>query len=175
MSKRLFLFRHGKSDWDAPFATDRERPLSLRGERDAQNMGMLLAASGTRLPTLVVCSTALRARATLDLALRAGDGWSPEVRYSDALYEATETAVLEEVRSLPQEHDRVMLVGHEPTWSRLVALLCGGGRVRMPTAAMARLDLGVARWQEAAAGGAELVWLFQPAFFRKFRYSDRRR
>ena len=172
MSRRLFLFRHGKSDWDAPFSSDHERPLSLRGERDAQNMGMLLAASGRPLRQLVVCSTALRARATLDLALRAGN-WSPEVVFSDALYHAGPAQVLEVIREFPDHAARVMLVGHEPTWSGLVQGFCGG-RVRMPTAALARLDLPVSHWRDAAFGSGELVWLFQPRFFRKFRYSGRR-
>ncbi len=173
MSRRLFLFRHGKSDWDAPFERDHDRPLSLRGERDAQNMGMLLALSGTRLPGLVICSTALRARATLDLALRAGD-WAPDVRFSDALYQATVAQVLEFIRDLPDQHDRIMLVGHEPTWSGLVHALTGG-RVRMPTAGMARLDLEADGWRDVEEGRGELVWLLQPAFFRRFRYGDRRR
>jgi len=173
MSKKLFLFRHGKSDWDAPFTSDHERPLSLRGERDAQNMGMLLTASGTPLPELVVCSTALRARATLDLALRAGQ-WSPEVVMSDALYEASIEEVAALVRDLPAGKSRVMLVGHEPTWSGLVRHFTGG-RVRMPTAAMARIDFGVSSWPALVAGEGELVWLHQPKFFRKFRYAERRR
>jgi phosphohistidine phosphatase len=171
-TKKLFLFRHGKSDWHAGHAGDHERPLSLRGERDAQNMGMLLVAAGQPLPQLVICSTAKRARATLDLALRAGD-WSPEVVFSEALYASTPERVLEVIRQLPEKHARVMLVGHEPTWSELVLRFCGG-RVRMPTAAMARLDLGVSRWSEAAFGKGELVWLHQPKFFRKFRYAGRR-
>ncbi len=172
MSKRLILFRHGKSDWDAPFSADHERPLSLRGERDAQNMGMLLAASGRPLPELVICSTAVRARATLDLAMRAAD-WSPEVEFSDALYESSPEQMLEVIHQLPDTASRVMLVGHEPTWSGLVKNFCGG-RVRMPTAALARLDLGVSHWQDAVFGKGELVWLFQPRFFRKFRNTVRR-
>ncbi len=172
MTRRLFLFRHGKSDWDAAFDDDRERPLSLRGERDAQNMGMLLAASGVPLPELVICSPAVRARATLDLALRAAD-WHPEVRYDEALYESTPEQVLGVIHKLPHKTRRVMLVGHEPTWSALIEAFTGG-RVRMPTAAMARLDLPVSQWADAAFGAGELVWLHQPKFFRKFRYTDRR-
>jgi len=173
MSRRLFLFRHGKSDWDAAFSSDHERPLSLRGERDAQNMGMLLAASGTPLPQLVICSTAVRARATLDLALRAGD-WSPEVVMSEELYASSPEKVLQLVRKLPAKKERVMLVGHEPTWSELIRRFTGG-RVRMPTAAMARIDFPLSRWEELDFDQGELVWLHQPRFFRKFRYAGGRR
>ena len=132
-------------------------------------MGMLLVRSGKKLPTLVVCSSALRARSTLDVALRAGE-WSPEVIISDALYATSAEKVLSLVRKLPDSHQRVMLVGHEPTWSELVRRFCGG-RVRMPTAAMARIDFQARKWREVAFDGGELVWLLQPSFFRKFRYS----
>ncbi|RTZ76431.1 MAG: histidine phosphatase family protein [Gammaproteobacteria bacterium] len=172
MSRRLFLFRHGKSDWNAAFASDHERPLSLRGERDAQNMGMLLASSGTPLPQLVICSTAVRARSTLDLALRAGD-WAPEVVMSEALYATSAEKVLQLIRKLPAKEERVMLVGHEPTWSELICNFTGG-RVRMPTAAMARLDFPLSRWEDLDFDQGELVWLLQPRFFRKFRYTGRR-
>lgn len=167
--KRLILFRHGKSDWDSGAASDHERPLALRGERDAQNMGMLLVRSGQKLPSLVVCSSALRARSTLEIAMRAAD-WSPEVIISDALYATSAERVLALLRKLPGKHDRVMLVGHEPTWSELVRRFCGG-RVRMPTAGMARLDFQVSAWPELAFDGGELAWLLQPSFFRRFRYS----
>jgi len=171
--KRLILFRHGKSDWAAAFSSDHERPLSLRGERDAQNMGMLLVYSDQPLPGLVVCSSALRARATLDTALRAGQ-WSPEVVISDELYATSADKMLALIRKLPQKHERVMLVGHEPTWSELIRHFCGG-RVRMPTAGMARLDFHVSRWADVDFDQGEMVWLLQPKFFRKFRYSERRR
>lgn len=132
-------------------------------------MGMLLVRSGQKLPTLVVCSSALRARSTLDIALRAG-GWSPEVVFSDALYASSAEKVLSLLRELPDAHDRVMLVGHEPTWSDLARRFCGG-RVRMPTAGMARFDFQGLAWRDLAFDEGELIWLLQPSFFRKFRYS----
>ena len=39
----LILFRHGKSDWDAPYANDHERPLANRGKEAARCMGRLLS------------------------------------------------------------------------------------------------------------------------------------
>ena len=41
--KRLLVFRHGKSDWDADYGVDFERPLALRGQKAARTMGRFLA------------------------------------------------------------------------------------------------------------------------------------
>lgn len=63
---RLLLLRHAKSDWHTESDHDHERPLASRGERDAIRIGRFLTAAGLR-PELVLCSTAIRARRTVEL------------------------------------------------------------------------------------------------------------
>lgn len=163
MSKRLLLFRHAKSDWHAGIPDDHERPLTKRGSEAARIMGRVLAAAD-QLPDLVVTSSAVRARTTVELAHEAG-GWRCPVETSDALYDTDAASVLEEIRKLPDAAAGVLLAGHEPTWSELASRLIGGGDLRFPTAALARLDLDVARWRDATFGCGALVWLLQPKFF----------
>ena len=158
--KTLLILRHGKSDWNADFRYDHERPLNKRGEKAARAVGRYLTATD-QVPERVITSTAVRARDTLALALEAG-GWTSEVRETDALYEATLSDVLREVQAEPDEADRLLLVGHEPTWSSMVSELIGDARVRFPTAAIARIDLDVGRWADVQWGGGELVWLIPP-------------
>ena len=55
-----------------------------------------------------------------------------------------------------------MVVGHEPTCSEIVRFLIGGGLVRMPTAALARIDLRVDEWGQVSAGTGVLSWLVVP-------------
>ena len=60
--KNLYLLRHAKSSWDAPALSDGERPLNVRGRRDAPRMGEAL---GTRLvPMTFHVSPAERAQQT---------------------------------------------------------------------------------------------------------------
>ena len=78
MSHALIVFRHSKSDWSADYGgSDLERPLAKRGRKAARAAGRFLAA--TEVPDSVICSPALRARATLDLASEARD-WEWSVR-----------------------------------------------------------------------------------------------
>lgn len=163
MSKRLLLFRHAKSDWHAGALNDHERPLTKRGREAARVMGRVLAAAD-QLPDLVVTSSAVRAHTTVELAHEAG-GWTCPIETSDALYDTDAASVLEEIRGLPDSADKVLLAGHEPTWSEVASRLIGGGDLRFPTAVLARLDLDVARWRDATFGSGVLVWLLQPKFF----------
>ena len=162
-SNSLILFRHAKSDWDASYQTDHNRPLAHRGVKAAQQMGTILSDSG-KLPDLVICSTATRARQTLELASTAGN-WNCDVQFSDDLYEATAKNLISLLQQVSSSVNSLMLVGHEPTWSSLTSMLIGGGNIRFPTAAMARIDFYYNDWRSVDIGSGQLRWLLQPKFF----------
>ena len=167
MTKHLLLFRHAKSDWGTAAEHDHARPLTKRGIAAAQAMGRILTASG-QTPDRVVTSSAVRAKTTAEVA-RATGKWKCPIAITDALYDTAATAVLEEIRALPKSATTVLFVGHEPTWSD-GEFLIGGGNLRFPTAALARIDLAVPGWQAVTFGRGELVWLLQPKFFTKGKF-----
>lgn len=156
----LILFRHGKSDWLADDGNDLARPLSARGRRNARTMGRFLAEAG-QLPDRVLASPAERALETLRIAMKSG-GWDAAVDVCATLYGGT-TELFEELRG--QTEAVLLVVGHEPTWSLAVETLIGGGRVRMPTAALARVELDVESWRDLRPGCGELAWLVCPGLF----------
>ena len=80
----LLLFRHAKSDRAGFSGDDFDRPLNKRGVSDARRMGGLLAGAD-QIPDRVLCSTALRARTTLELAMASG-GWHSSVCHEESLY-----------------------------------------------------------------------------------------
>jgi len=158
--KTIFLLRHAKSDWHAASGGDHERPLNKRGRAAAERIGRFLAAAG-ELPAVVASSSATRARQTVEHAARAG-AWPCPIEIRDQLYLGSPRAVLEEIRRQPETCSSVLLAGHEPGWSAAVAQLAGGGEVRMVTAAVARLDVAVASWQEVEFGRGQLIWMVTP-------------
>ena len=158
--KTVMLLRHGKSDWGSDTGDDRDRPLAKRGQRAARVMGELLGGGGLA-PDAAITSPAVRARTTLELAMKAG-GWMCPVQVSEALYGEGPHAVLEEVAKLPGDVTRVLLVGHEPTWSEITGLLVGGGNHRVPTGALVAIDLDVDTWADAAPGQGQLAFLLPP-------------
>jgi len=165
--KTLLVMRHAKSDWDASFDADRDRPLAARGRKDAPRMGRFLTAVG-HIPDLVIASTAVRARSTAEMAAAAGR-WKCQVKVDDCFYGAVPDEVLAEIAGVADRHDRLLVVGHEPTWSGLVGLLVGGCAVRMPTAAVACIEIGgpTAGWDALEPGSGELQWLVTPRLLKK--------
>lgn len=113
------------------------------------------------IPDLILSSTAVRALTTAELALEAG-GWDCKVVTNPDLYASDPDRVIEVIHGIENRVDRLLIAGHEPTWSTLVTWLIGGGRVRMPTAAVACLDLPHGDWIDLAPATCEMRWLITP-------------
>lgn len=134
--KTLILLRHAKSSWDGG-EVDHDRPLAKRGRRQAPEAGAWLA---DHLPDieLAVVSTAARARETWELA--SGElTLAPAVRFDENAYAAWGETLRDLVRGLPEEHETVALVGHNPGLEDLVEML-SGHYLTMPTACLAVLE-----------------------------------
>ena len=147
--KRLWILRHAKSSWDQPGIADHDRPLAPRGRKAARRIARWADANDVR-PELVLCSTALRARSTLDL-IRAGIG-DPAERVARGLYHASADDVLELVAWTPDDVERVMLIGHNPTLHELAGVLAPPGPEAFPTGALATVRLEIDSWESIAPG-----------------------
>lgn len=166
--KTLILMRHAKSAWDDPAQKDIDRPLSARGQKAAPRMGAWLAADGYR-PDVVLCSTATRARQTLEL-VQPSLPKGVALEHRRGLYMASPREMLTEIGKVPEMVETVMLVGHNPGIGSLASLLCGGGdpkalanlHGKFPTAAIAVLSFNVARWSDIAAGAGTLRAFTRP-------------
>jgi phosphohistidine phosphatase len=143
--KTVLILRHGKSSWNNPGLEDHDRPLKKRGRKDAPRIGRLLVREGL-VPDRIISSTAARARRTAELAAEAC-GYEGEVALSPEIYLSGPDAYLEELRILPDDVDRAMVVGHNPDVEDLVFLLSGRSEV-MPTAALAAIDVPLDRWKD---------------------------
>lgn len=168
--KTLFLFRHGKSNWDADYQEDHDRPLAKRGKTAAAVMGVYLARL-QQVPDLVFTSSAVRARDSIRRAAKAG-GWTCPVEITERLYRAAPEQVLDMIREGEDAADSILLAGHEPTWSLLAGGLIGEANLKFPTAAMARIDLAVENWSEVEFGKGILVWLVTPKLLAALGWPD---
>jgi phosphohistidine phosphatase SixA len=139
--QELILLRHAEAVPIETSGDDQQRPLSARGEKEAQAAGLWLAAHGIR-PERVLCSPTRRTDETTRLALAAIDS-APVPQMADEIYDASPGELL---ALLDQHGDArtVMLVGHNPGIERLVALLVEGRSDEfrgMPPGALAVLHL----------------------------------
>lgn len=164
--KTVLLLRHAKSDWGAPSTDDHDRPLAPRGRRAAERLGRALATLGPS-PGTVLTSSALRARDTGERVVEAA-GWTCPFEEDRQLYLTSPTVVLQRIREQDDAVTTLLVVGHEPVWSELATELTGG-RMKLPTGAVARIDLAVGRWRDAAPGAGTLIWLLTPKVLKRLR------
>ncbi len=157
----LYLLRHAKSSWSDPTLPDHERPLAQRGRRDAKRIGKHLVRLGIE-PELVLCSSARRARETLE-GIRPALGTTSTVKVDPDLYGASSDKLLEQIRGVPEGVTSLMLIGHNPGLQDLALALALPGpqlarlEVKFPTAALATLSLAKASWRELSGDDAELA------------------
>ena len=149
--------RHAKSDWNANYGADHDRPLNERGKRSARAIGEALTADGVA-PDHIISSTAVRARTTAELAASAGR-WDCELVLDSRLYGGGADTVVS-VAASTERGERLMLVGHEPTWSFLVSRLTGT-HVDMKTATVALIDFEVDGWSQIPATKGKVRHVYQ--------------
>ncbi len=164
----LTLFRHAKSSWELNTADDRERPLNARGLAAAPMMGAFLRDQGLK-PDLVLCSTAVRTRQTLELA---SSGWEPEpkTKFEGGLYLADPSDLLARVRKAPRTVKHLMIVGHNPGLQIFAVELVGEGdpelvgaiSSKLPTASVVTLAFDVKAWADVAPGLGRLIHFATP-------------
>jgi phosphohistidine phosphatase len=164
--KQLTLLRHAKSVQDLVYAVDRDRPLAERGRGDAETLGRFFAQAGV-IPDMIASSPAVRARQTAEVLARTA-GYRGEIRWEEAVYAAGADALLSVVRGLPDQAEHVLLIGHNPGFEELAALLIGTEcGVTLPTAAAAHFEIDADRWSEVCTGAGRLQWLITPKLLRK--------
>ena len=166
--RTLLVLRHAKTEDTRPGGKDSERKLTPDGERHALEVGDYLRAQGITVDT-VLCSSAARARQTLEL-LKLGDQPSSDrVEVADRFYNAGTDTLINAVRELPNDCRVVLLIGHapgapgvvyeltDPTTSEREAV--AAIESRFPAAALAQLDFD-GDWAEMEA--ASLVSVRMP-------------
>jgi phosphohistidine phosphatase len=164
--RTLILLRHAQADDSRPGGHDIDRTLTAAGERQAQNVGKFLRDQGIEVDA-VLCSSAVRARQTLDQLTQAGEPGRVEV--SEEYYNAGADTLLDALRGLPADTAVALLVGHAPGVPGLAIELADPESSdpdamavlerRFPAAAVARLEFAGA-WADLAK--AELVGLRIP-------------
>lgn len=166
--------RHAKSDWDHPGLQDRQRPLSTRGRKAAPRVGSWMRETGLE-PDLVLCSTAVRTRETLELLGDAIPSGTP-VHFLDALYHASVHTLLEEIRNAPPEAKCLLVVGHNPGLHELIWRLPVPGsmppdvlarlRLKLPTGSLAHFRAPDGGWGSVAQRSLEFVEWITPRELR---------
>jgi phosphohistidine phosphatase len=143
----LWLLRHAEAADGGP---DDDRPLTERGARQADAVGIALARLGTHID-VCLSSPKLRARQTAERACeRLGVEVILEPRLAGEPFD---------VHDLTAGHGDVLLIGHDPSFSLLLHDLTGA-QARMSKGGLAGIDNG------------ELISLLRPAELTAIAFSE---
>jgi phosphohistidine phosphatase len=175
--RRLMLFRHAKTESEAPSGRDQDRRLDSRGHRDAAEIGGWIARHPP-FPDLVLVSHAVRAFQTWEIAWEAMKELVPEpgVELMPELYGADVSQLLETIHEASAaDPKRLMLVGHNPGMHELALALAGKGDhagrkaliENLPTSGLAIFDFDIDDWTDVAFRRGRLVGFVSPKLLRQ--------
>ena len=156
---RLHLLRHADAGdpgaWEGP---DEIRPLSPKGQRQAERLAALLAGGGFA-PDAILSSPMTRARETAEIVAAA---LGRPVRIDPRLAGPLELATVEAILADAGDPARPILVGHDPEFSALAGELTGAVGLQLRKGTFARIDAE----RPLEPGGGVLRWLVPPDLLR---------
>jgi len=158
---KLLLLRHAIAvPADTSGIADEDRPLTSKGRKRFKKAARGLAEI-VATPDLLLASPLLRARETAEIA---GKAWGLKVTPEPLLAGGTPEALLSAVAA-HSKLDVVVLVGHEPDLSKLLAHLIGGDgeglSFKKGGAALVGLD-------DDTTSSGRLIWFMPPRLLRTF-------
>jgi phosphohistidine phosphatase len=158
----LHFLRHAHAgDPEAWTGDDAARPLSDKGEKQAERLGTFLAGVGFK-PDVIVSSPKLRAAQTAEIVAK---HLGIQISFDDRLAGAFEVEILETLLRDAGDPVRPVVVGHDPDFSDVLAELTGASQLPMPKGALARVDIE----RPLRAGGGTLHWLVPPDLLKPAR------
>jgi phosphohistidine phosphatase len=148
--KTLLILRHAKAVPKDPNVSDQDRPLDKLGEDDALRMGKLMKDKDM-IPSLIISSTALRAKTTAELVAK-GCGYEGDIFLDQSLYEAKPKDYLAILETLSDRYSSVLIVGHNPVIEETIQMLTDSSDVLpIPSCALAHLSLPIEKWSDLSS------------------------
>ena len=168
--KTLTILRHAKSGWDAPVERDFDRPINARGRRGAELIGQYVRRNTWPIDR-IIASPAVRVTDTLDVFLPAAGLDDLEPHWDRRIYLASAATLMDVIREAARDADHLMLVGHNPGLEDLILMLALADKddplrsavdEKLPTAALARLDLAIDGWRAIKVGVGKMTHFVRP-------------
>ena len=159
--KTLYLVRHAKSSWKYPNLDDFERPLNKRGRKSAPIMGKILKKLKVT-PDLVLSSPANRAAMTARIIAASINYPLENIRYGEAIYEFSESALIHVVKQIDDAVNKAMVVGHNPAINGMANYIADQSISNIPTCGVFCVDLDISSWAKIFKHGGKFKFFEFP-------------
>jgi phosphohistidine phosphatase len=151
---KVYFLRHGVAvESDQWQGVDAERPLTADGRKAMEREAKVIAQMDLELDAIVTSPLA-RAKETAAIV---GEQLKMKPIDDERLAGGFDASALAQILRRHADAKNVMLVGHEPHFSRTIGALIGSGRVQIKKGGLARVDV-----KNASLQSGELVWLIPP-------------
>jgi len=159
--KTVYLNRHAKSSWSDPGLSDYDRPLNKRGKRDAPLMAKVLCEK-IKPPQLIYSSPANRAITTA-IQIAKGFGYDESDIIKDQnIYGAVVSDLVRIISSTSDKYERIMLFGHNPTFTMTSNYLSDKYIDNLPTSGFVQIDFVLESWKDIEGDTGKLVLFEYP-------------
>lgn len=157
--KTLYLLRHAAAEKQTGGQLDQERSLTKKGRKEAKKLARFLREKGVKAD-LIISSPAVRALQTAKIYARALDYTAKRVVQDGAIYAGGDTpeenVLLTLVQKIDDQHETVLLVGHDPLISQFARDLQPSFQESFPAGAMVALSFRGKSWSSIAPGKAKV-------------------
>ncbi|MBT0608560.1 SixA phosphatase family protein [Aequorivita echinoideorum] len=148
--KTLYFVRHAKSSWKYD-VDDHKRPLKGRGERDGKLVSKEVSLS-IEQPEKIISSDATRALTTAHFFKKALKVDDANFETNHDLYDFSGQNVMRIIKSLPDNLDTVMIVGHNHAFTSVVNMLGNKYIENVPTCGFVMLQFEEEKWSSITTG-----------------------
>ena len=145
--KELFVLRHAKSSWDESSVDDVDRTLTLRGINDAHAMANRLKKQLKDID-LILASHANRATHTATIFAEIIGYPLSNIKISSKLYDIGDNQFTSIVKELSDDLTRVLIVGHNPTFTYFVNRYLRSTIDNIPTTGIVGLSFNTGSWSD---------------------------
>jgi phosphohistidine phosphatase len=161
MTMRVYFMRHGdagdKKAWQGP---DSERPLSEIGVERTNAAAAHFEHTGFR-PTRILTSPLARAYQTAEI-VASTLGIADLVEEDGRLGQSFDMRAFRQILKENADEERLLLVGHDPSFSMVIEAVMGGGSIILKKGGVARLDI-----ENVGRASGHLAWLDAPSLFTR--------
>jgi phosphohistidine phosphatase len=152
---KIYFLRHGKAyeraEWSGK--DDNLRPLTPEGIDLMKQEAKSIERMKLKLD-VILTSPLVRAYDTAKIVAKTLD---MKYEFNELLGPDFDRKALQEIVNGEKDNGRLMIVGHEPSFSRVISDVIGGGSILLRKGGLARVDIT----QHSPLKG-DLVWLLTP-------------
>ncbi|MBS2098636.1 SixA phosphatase family protein [Carboxylicivirga linearis] len=166
--KRLIFVRHAKTeqlDYGST-KTDYQRELKPRGFKDSEIISEKLIKMNA-FPDYILSSSAKRAKQTAKHIAKHIDFDTEQIDYQRFIYDGYTTTEFLTFLEKFNQHETIMVVGHNPEIAMIAMNLSDGDYYHFPTCAATAITFDAENWSDVNAREGKPEWFIYPSMFKQ--------